>query len=128
MAVWLSPKQERGIAEAKARLNIWHGAIGSEKTIASLFRWPQPLAEARLPRPGRRARPAVLGLPPRQQPRLRPGVQPFALIVDQASSPDEDGGWSMPAPAVWAEQIGARGVWVTGQTVEIVEPHLCPRR
>ncbi|MGW4800760.1 hypothetical protein ACWEPC_50915 [Nonomuraea sp. NPDC004297] len=48
--------------------------------------------------------------------------EPFALIMDQA--PAEGDGWSTPTLAVFAEQIGARGVWVTGQTVEIVEPHL----
>ncbi|MEV1003419.1 hypothetical protein [Nonomuraea sp. NPDC050202] len=45
--------------------------------------------------------------------------EPFALIADQA--PPEGDGWSMPALAVFAEQIGARGVWVTPQTVEIVD-------
>jgi hypothetical protein len=48
--------------------------------------------------------------------------EPFALIVDQAPAEGDD--WSLPSLAVWAEQIGARGVWVTAQTVEIVEPHL----
>ncbi|MFC7582451.1 hypothetical protein ACFQYP_00575 [Nonomuraea antimicrobica] len=48
--------------------------------------------------------------------------EPFALIVDQVQR--DDNGWSEPAMAVFAEQIGARGVWVTGQTVEIVEPEL----
>ncbi|MEQ4717898.1 hypothetical protein [Nonomuraea sp. B19D2] len=48
--------------------------------------------------------------------------EPFALIVDQAQY--ENGGWSEPALAVFAEQIGARGIWVTNQTVEIVEPEL----
>ncbi|MEU8886727.1 PBSX family phage terminase large subunit [Streptomyces sp. NPDC048442] len=33
----LSPKQIRSIAEATARINIWHGAIRSGKTIASLI-------------------------------------------------------------------------------------------
>ncbi|MBF8194519.1 hypothetical protein ITP53_54470 [Nonomuraea sp. K274] len=37
---------------------------------------------------------------------------------------DGDGGWSEPSLAVFAEQIGARGVWVIEQTVEIVEPEL----
>lgn len=32
----LSPKQIRSIADAQARINIWHGAIRSGKTIASL--------------------------------------------------------------------------------------------
>ncbi|WP_113705380.1 PBSX family phage terminase large subunit [Nonomuraea lactucae] len=39
LAVRLSPKQERSIAESDARLNIWWGAIRSGKTIASLLRW-----------------------------------------------------------------------------------------
>lgn len=54
--------------------------------------------------------------------------EPFALIVDQAGPPEEEeggeGGWSAPSLAVFAEQIGARGVWVTRETVEIVEPCL----
>ncbi|WP_188197234.1 hypothetical protein [Nonomuraea sp. SYSU D8015] len=56
--------------------------------------------------------------------------EPFALIVDQAGPPEgdegdgDDGGWSLPSLAVFAEQIGARGVWVTPATVEIVEPQL----
>ncbi|TYB71230.1 hypothetical protein FXF51_01985 [Nonomuraea sp. PA05] len=45
--------------------------------------------------------------------------EPFALIVNQA--PPEGDGWSMPALAVFAEQIDARGVWVTAHTVEIVD-------
>lgn len=36
LAVRLSPKQERSIAESNARLNIWQGAIRSGKTIAWL--------------------------------------------------------------------------------------------
>ncbi|TMR90605.1 hypothetical protein [Nonomuraea basaltis] len=52
----------------------------------------------------------------------RVSEEPFALIVDQA--PPEGDGRSMPSLAVWAEQIGARGVWVTPETVEIVEPDL----
>ncbi|NRQ34504.1 hypothetical protein HII36_22015 [Nonomuraea sp. NN258] len=48
--------------------------------------------------------------------------EPFALIVDQA--PDEGDGWWMPSLAVFSEQGGARGVFVTGHTVEIVEPQL----
>ncbi|WP_245740744.1 PBSX family phage terminase large subunit [Nonomuraea maritima] len=39
MAIKLSPKQEKSIAESTARLNIWQGAIRSGKTIASLIRW-----------------------------------------------------------------------------------------
>lgn len=57
--------------------------------------------------------------------------EPFALIVDQVGPPEEEndndgdqGGWSLPSLAVFSEQIGARGVWVTGRTVEIVEPYL----
>ncbi|MEV4079738.1 hypothetical protein AB0J43_05535 [Nonomuraea fuscirosea] len=48
--------------------------------------------------------------------------EPFALIVDQA--PPEGSEGSAPALAVFAEQIGARGVWVTPATVEIVESYL----
>lgn len=35
----LSPKQQRSIAEASARINLWEGAVRSGKTIASLWRW-----------------------------------------------------------------------------------------
>lgn len=37
--VTLSPKQERSIAHATARINLWTGSIRSGKTIASLLRW-----------------------------------------------------------------------------------------
>ncbi|SEU46570.1 PBSX family phage terminase large subunit [Nonomuraea wenchangensis] len=46
LAVRLSPKQERSIAESTARLNIWQGAIRSGKTIASLLRWLAFVANA----------------------------------------------------------------------------------
>ncbi|TMR99529.1 hypothetical protein [Nonomuraea basaltis] len=36
----------------------------------------------------------------------------------------DDDGWSNPAMAVLAEQISARGIWLTDQSVEIVEPEL----
>jgi len=32
-------KQRRSIAEAEARLNIWHGSVRSGKTVASVIRW-----------------------------------------------------------------------------------------
>jgi PBSX family phage terminase large subunit len=35
----LSDKQQRSIAHANARINIWAGAVSSGKTIASLIRW-----------------------------------------------------------------------------------------
>lgn len=38
--------------------------------------------------------------------------EPFALIVDQVQR--DDGDWSEPSLAVFAKQIGARGIWVTG--------------
>jgi PBSX family phage terminase large subunit len=46
LAVTLSPKQERSIAESTARLNIWQGAIRCGKTIASLIRWVTFVANA----------------------------------------------------------------------------------
>lgn len=42
----LSPKQERSIAHANARINIWTGAVRSGKTIASLLRWLMYVASA----------------------------------------------------------------------------------
>ena len=35
----LSPKQLLSVREADAKVNIWHGAIRSGKTIGSLIRW-----------------------------------------------------------------------------------------
>lgn len=46
----LSPKQIRSIVEADARINIWHGAIRSGKTIASLIAFLYAVATA--PRAG----------------------------------------------------------------------------
>ncbi|MGR6915406.1 hypothetical protein ACU635_14270 [[Actinomadura] parvosata] len=48
--------------------------------------------------------------------------EPFALIADQVQR--DVGAWSEPSLAEFAERIGARAVWVTDQTVEIVEPEL----
>ncbi|GAB2918567.1 hypothetical protein ACFMQL_20465 [Nonomuraea fastidiosa] len=43
--------------------------------------------------------------------------EPFALIVDQAQ-PGED----LATLTEFSEKIGARAMWVTEQTVEVVEP------
>lgn len=40
----LSPKQHRSLLESTARINLWTGAIRSGKTIASLLRWLQYVA------------------------------------------------------------------------------------
>ncbi|MFE1773749.1 PBSX family phage terminase large subunit [Streptomyces sp. NPDC059008] len=42
----LSRKQLRSVAQATARINIWHGAVRSGKTIASLLAWLLAVAEA----------------------------------------------------------------------------------
>lgn len=42
----LSPKQVRSIAHATARINVWHGAIRSGKTIASLVAFLLAIAAA----------------------------------------------------------------------------------
>ncbi|MEU1674082.1 PBSX family phage terminase large subunit [Streptomyces roseifaciens] len=42
----LSQKQLRSVAQATARINIWHGAVRSGKTIASLLAWLLAVAEA----------------------------------------------------------------------------------
>lgn len=42
----LSDLQERSIAQATARINIWEGAVRSGKTIASLLRWLFFVAQA----------------------------------------------------------------------------------
>jgi PBSX family phage terminase large subunit len=42
----MSDKQERSIAHANARINLWTGSIRSGKTIASLFRWLMYVAQA----------------------------------------------------------------------------------
>jgi len=42
----LSDKQERSIAHATARINIWSGAVRSGKTVASLLRWLTYVASA----------------------------------------------------------------------------------
>lgn len=42
----LSRKQLRSIAQANARICIWHGAVRSGKTIASLLAWLLAVAEA----------------------------------------------------------------------------------
>lgn len=42
----LSPKQERSVAHATARLNLWEGAVRSGKTISSLLRWLTYVATA----------------------------------------------------------------------------------
>ncbi|MEU9865497.1 PBSX family phage terminase large subunit [Streptomyces sp. NPDC047971] len=42
----LSPKQVRSIAHATARINVWHGAIRSGKTIASLIAFLIAIAAA----------------------------------------------------------------------------------
>lgn len=42
----LSPLQERSIAHATARINIWEGAVRSGKTVASLLRWLTYVAQA----------------------------------------------------------------------------------
>lgn len=44
--VALSPLQEKSIAHANARINIWSGAVRSGKTIASLLRWVMFVAQA----------------------------------------------------------------------------------
>jgi len=36
-----SPKALRSIDESTARLNIWHGAVRSSKTVSSMVRWIQ---------------------------------------------------------------------------------------
>ncbi len=41
----LSPKQKFSVLDSTARINIWHGAVRSGKTIASLLRFAQWLAE-----------------------------------------------------------------------------------
>ena len=41
----ISPKGLRSIAESTARLNIWHGAVRSSKTICSIIRWIEYLYE-----------------------------------------------------------------------------------
>lgn len=46
MAPKLSELQERSIAHANARLNIWSGAVRSGKTIASLLRWMMYIPQA----------------------------------------------------------------------------------
>lgn len=35
----LGPKQRRSIAQATARVNIWHGSVSSGKTVASIIAW-----------------------------------------------------------------------------------------
>lgn len=40
----VSPKQLRSIVEAQQRINVWEGSIRSGKTIASLIRWLQFVA------------------------------------------------------------------------------------
>ncbi len=42
----LSPKQQRSIAEATARINLWHGAVRSGKTLASIICWLHFVATA----------------------------------------------------------------------------------
>ena len=42
----LGERQERSIAHATARINIWSGAVRSGKTIASLLRWLMYIAHA----------------------------------------------------------------------------------
>src|SRR5437879_1326466 len=46
MAPRLSELQERSIAHATARLNIWSGAVRSGKTVASLLRWMMYVKQA----------------------------------------------------------------------------------
>ncbi|MFJ9126988.1 PBSX family phage terminase large subunit [Streptomyces sp. NPDC102340] len=45
-ALSLSRKQLASIAQATARINIWHGAVRSGKTIASLLAWLIAIADA----------------------------------------------------------------------------------
>lgn len=45
-ALPLSVKQLRSAARATARINLWHGAVRSGKTIASLLAWLLAIAEA----------------------------------------------------------------------------------
>ncbi|WP_432001768.1 PBSX family phage terminase large subunit [Streptomyces sioyaensis] len=42
----LSRKQLRSVVQASARINLWHGAVRSGKTIASLLAWLLAVAEA----------------------------------------------------------------------------------
>lgn len=42
----LSPKAKRSIHESTARINIWHGAVRSGKTVTSLLRWIEYVATA----------------------------------------------------------------------------------
>src|SRR4051812_23480695 len=42
----LSTVQERSIAQATARINIWDGSVRSGKTISSLLRWLMFVAKA----------------------------------------------------------------------------------
>ncbi len=42
----LSPAQERSIAQATARINIWSGSVRSGKTVGSLLRWLTYVARA----------------------------------------------------------------------------------
>lgn len=46
LAVALSPKQGRSIVQSTARINVWEGSIRSGKTLASLLRWLQFIAQA----------------------------------------------------------------------------------
>ncbi|MEV5124292.1 hypothetical protein AB0K49_16105 [Streptomyces decoyicus] len=45
-ALPLSRKQLRSVVQASARINLWHGAVRSGKTIASLLAWLLAVAEA----------------------------------------------------------------------------------
>lgn len=46
MTATLSPKQERSIAEATKRINLWDGAVRSGKTVSSLIAWLGFIANA----------------------------------------------------------------------------------
>lgn len=46
MVATLSDRQAGSIVQAEARINIWHGAVRSGRTISSILRWLDFIARA----------------------------------------------------------------------------------
>ncbi|WP_327588459.1 hypothetical protein OHA25_16580 [Nonomuraea sp. NBC_00507] len=96
---------------------IGPGSAGPSSTAPSLVtaRFASPWSTPRTPLTGSRT--AGLGRVTAtcssHTPRPNPDPDP------EEQEEGDDGGWSLPSLAVFAEQIGARGGWVIPATVEI---------
>lgn len=98
----LSDKQERSIAHATARINIWSGAVRSGKTVASLLRWLMYVASA--PRGG----------------ALVVSGKTFDTVARNVFGPLQDPGIFGPFARHVHYTRGASTATILGRTVEVI--------